>query len=227
VRILLVEDEPNVALGVRRALAAEGFDVDVARDGASGLRKASTGAYGLIVLDIMLPRMNGYQVCRRLRDEGNWTRILMLTAKSGEWDEAEALDTGADDYLVKPFSMVVLLARVRALLRRPRPAGPEPFVVGELRLDPHRHRCWRGEVEIELTAREMEVLWYLFERVGQVVTKSELLDHIWGDDRGGDPNSVEVFIRRLRKKLDEPFGAHDIETVRGVGYRLADLREAS
>jgi len=173
------------------------------------------------VLDIMLPGKNGYDVCAALREAGDWTPVLMLTAKEGEFDEAEALDTGADDYLTKPFSFVVLTARVRALLRRVSRSAPSPVEAGDLRLDPARHRCWRGETEVTLTAREFAVLEYLMRRTGQVVAKSEILEGVWDYDFEGDPNIVEVYIRHLRRKIDEPFGRKAIETIRGAGYRLA------
>jgi DNA-binding response OmpR family regulator len=168
----------------------------------------------------MLPGMNGFEVCERLRDAGDWTPILMLTAKVGDDDHATALDTGADDYLTKPFSFVVLRARLRALLRR---SGPTPTVecrAGDLTINPLTHRCHRGDAEIRLTAREFSVLECLMRRQGEVVTKSEILDNVWDFAFDGDPNIVEVYIRHLRRKLDEPFGRHTIETIRRVGYRL-------
>jgi DNA-binding response OmpR family regulator len=216
-RVLVVEDDQSVATGLRRALDGEGYRVDHARDGAEGLDLALAGAYDLIILDLMLPKVNGYQVCRRLRAEADPTPILMLTAKAGEWDEAEGLDTGADDYLTKPFSTVVLLARLRALLRRP---GAPELRNGDLRVDPVGQRCWRGDAEVELTGRELGVLTVLLQQVDRVVPKAELLDRVWGERFDGDPNIVEVYVGRLRRKLDEPFDAADIETVRGVGYRL-------
>ncbi len=181
---------------------------------------ASEGSYDVIVLDIMLPGMNGFKVCENLREAGNWTPILMLTAKDGEYDHAEALDTGADDYLTKPFSFVVLRARIRALLRR---TGQTPTVecrVGDLSINPITHRCFRGETEITLTAREFSVLECLMRRSGEIVTKSEILDNVWDFAFDGDPNIVEVYIRHLRRKIDEPFGRKAIETIRRAGYRL-------
>jgi DNA-binding response OmpR family regulator len=216
----VVEDEVGVAMGVRSALEADGFAVDVAGDGHDGWVMASTGTYDAIVLDLMLPTMNGFKVCGALRDAGDWTPILMLTAKAGEYDIAEGLETGADDYLTKPFSTVVLVARVKALVRRPRGGGTPAHTAGDLRLDPFTHRCWRGDTEIELTAREMDVLAHLLSRQGDVVSKVQLLDNVWGEDFEGDPNIVEVYVGRLRRKVDDAFGRHSIETVRGVGYRL-------
>jgi len=220
VRVLVVEDEPGVARGVTQALEAEGFSVDHEADGADGLAAARSGSYDVIVLDILLPSLNGYRVCAALREAGDWTPVLMLTAKDGEHDEAEGLELGADDYLTKPFHMVVLVARIRALMRRPRFAGSVPFTVGDLRLDPIRHRCWRGEVEIALTARERDVLVQLMTHSGQAVSKARLLDNVWGEDFAGDPNIVEVYVRHLRRKVDIPFGCETIETIRNVGYRL-------
>jgi two-component system, OmpR family, response regulator len=222
VKLLLVEDDAKLAASVRRGLSAEGFAVEVAPDGVEGLWRATEGAYDLIVLDIMLPGRNGYEVCRELRRAGNWTPILMLTAKNGHLDEAEALDTGADDYLTKPFSFAVLVAHVRALLRRTRDGSPAPVSVGDLRLDPVRRRVWRGTTEVSLTAREFEVLEFLVRRSGQVLSKQAILDGVWDIGFDGDPNIVEVYVRRLRRKLDEPFGRTTIGTMRGAGYRIED-----
>ena len=224
--MLLVEDEPSLAAGISRALRGEGYAVDVERDGGDGLTQARSVRYDLVILDIMLPTTNGYEICRLLRADGDWTPILFLTAKSGEYDEAEGLELGADDYLTKPFSTVVLLARVAALLRRPRAHGATPHTAGDIRIDPSRHRCWVGDDEIELTAREMEVLACLLRRAGDVVGKSELVDHVWGEQFAGNPNIAEVYVGHLRRKLDEPYGRRTIRTVRGVGYRL-DVRESS
>jgi DNA-binding response OmpR family regulator len=221
VRVLVVEDEEALATSLRRGLEADGFAVDVALNGTDGLWMAQENAYDAIVLDIMLPGVNGFQVCARLRSSEIWTPILMLTAKDGELDEAEALDTGADDYLTKPFSHLVLVAHLRALMRRGHPARPAILEAGDLRLDPGSRRCWRGQVEVELTTREMSVLEFLLRHRGQVVSKREMLEHIWDDDFDGDANIVEVYVRYLRKKIDVPFGRHAIETVRGSGYRLA------
>jgi two-component system OmpR family response regulator len=219
-RVLVVEDEVALAEAVREGLVAEGYDVDVVHDGSDGLWRAREGSYDAIVLDILLPGMNGYKVCETLRDEGVWTPILMLTAKDGEWDEAEALDTGADDFLSKPFSFVVLLARLRALFRRGAPPRPAILEHGPLRLDPGTRTVNHGDAEIALTAREFSLLEYLIRRDGSVASKTEILDHVWGIDFAGDPNVIEVYVGYLRRKLDQPFGTELIQTVRGAGYRL-------
>ena len=220
-RVLVVEDETRLAEGLRRGFEAEGFAVDVASTGIDGLWLARENEYAVIVLDIMLPGMSGYRICETLRAERNWTPILMLTAKDGEWDQVEALDTGADDYLTKPFSYAVLLARVRALIRRG--AGDRPTVLeaGDVRVDPASKRVWRGETVVDLTAREFSVLEYLMRRKGEVVSKREVLDNVWDSDFEGDSNIVEVYVRHLRNKLDRPFDRDAIETLRGSGYRLA------
>lgn len=220
-KLLLVEDDAKIAEAVRRGLQGEGYTVDVAHRGDDGYWMASEGGYDLIVLDIMLPALNGYEICRRLRDDDHdWTPILMLTAKEGELDEAEALETGADDYLTKPFSFAVLLARVRALLRRAGDQRGDELQVGDLRLDPRTRRVWRGDEEVELTARQFDVLAHLARRAGQVLSKDQILRGVWPFDFEGDPNIVEVYVRRLRTRIDEPFDRASIETVRGVGYRL-------
>ena len=219
-RVLVVEDEVALAEAIRDGLEAEGFDVDAVHDGLDGLWRAREGSYDAIVLDILLPGMNGYKVCRTLREEEVWTPILMLTAKDGEYDEAEALDTGADDFLSKPFSFVVLLARLRALFRRGAPPRPAVLELGPLRLDPATRSAAHGDVEVALTAREFSLLEYLMRRDGNISSKPEILDHVWGMDFAGDPNVVEVYIGYLRRKLDETFGTKLIHTVRGSGYRL-------
>jgi len=220
-KLLIVEDDKKIATAVKRGLEAEGFSVEVALDGERGFWLASEGSYDLIVLDILLPGRNGFRICRDLREAGNWTPILMLTAKDGHLDEAEALDTGADDYLTKPFSFAVLVARLRALLRRTTGRPPAPVIAGDLRIDPGQRRTWRGDVEIELTARQFDVLEFLMRRAGQVLSKTEILDGVWEYEFEGDPNIVEVYIKRLRDRIDKPFGRHAIETLRGAGYRLA------
>ncbi len=221
-KLLVIEDDVKIATAVKRGLEAEGFTVEVVFDGSEGLWLATEGRYDLIILDIMLPGRNGYQICADLRAAGNWTPILMLTAKDGDLDEAEALDTGADDYLTKPFSFPVLVARVRSVLRRVGGRGaPTPAQAGDLRIDPAARRVWRGDTEVTLTARQFDVLEFLVRRAGQVMSKREILDGVWQYDFVGDPNIVEVYIGRLRSLIDEPFGRQAIETVRGAGYRLA------
>ena len=219
-KLLLVEDDRKIAKAVRRGLEAEGFTVEVSHDGEDGFWRASEGTYDLIVLDIMLPGRNGFRICAGLREAGIWTPVLMLTAKDGDLDEAEALDTGADDYLTKPFSFPVLSARVRALLRRAVEPHPPPIDVGILRIDPRARRVWCRDVEVSLTSREFEVLEFLIRRVDLVLSKTEIIAGVWSDDFDGDPNIVEVYIRRLRRKIDERFGVELIATVRGAGYRL-------
>ena len=219
-RILVVEDEVRLAELLKEPLAGEGFAVDLAHDGRDGLWMASEQSYSVIVLDVMLPSMDGYRVCAALRAAGNWTPILMLTAKDGEYDEAEALDTGADDYLSKPFSVVVLLARLRALVRRGGRERPTVLTVGDLRVDPAGLKCSRGGIRIALTPKEFAVLHCLAQHAGEVVTKSELLARAWDFAYDGDSNVVEVYISALRRKIDKPFGTASLTTVRGAGYRL-------
>jgi DNA-binding response OmpR family regulator len=220
VRVLVVEDEKRLAAALRRGLEDEGFAVDVALNGTEGLWLATEQPHDVIVLDVMLPGLNGFQVCARLREEGNWTPILMLTAKDGELDEAEALDTGADDYLTKPFSFVVLLARLRALVRRGRTERPAVLRVGDLELDPATHACTRGGRAVGLTGKEFAVLEFLMHRRGQVVSKAEILAHVWDFNFDGDQNVVEVHVSALRRKIATGSGRPAVETVRGVGYRL-------
>ncbi len=217
----MVEDERRLAAAVQRGLEAEGFRVDVAHDGVSGLRQATRSRYDVIVLDIMLPGLNGYRVCAMLRAAGNTAGILMLTAKDGEFDEAEALDTGADDFLSKPFSFVVLVARLRALVRRLGSRPPQVLTVGDLVVDVAARTCHRGADPVRLTAREFAVLEHLARHAGAVVSKREILDHVWDENYDGDPNVVEVHVSALRRKIDAPFGRCAVQTVRGVGYRLA------
>ena len=221
-KLLLVEDDATLAATLRRGLEAEGYGVEVATDGDDGLWRATEGVFDLVVLDIMLPGRNGYRVCAALREAGVWTPILMLTAKDGELDEAEALDTGADDFLTKPFSFTVLVARIRALLRRSAERTVAPATVGDLRIDPAGRRAWRGDDEVALTAREFDVLELLVRRAGEVMSKDRILGAVWDSDFDGDPNIVEVYVRRLRRKVDEPYGRRSIETVRGAGYRITD-----
>ena len=219
-KLLVVEDDAKIAAALRRGLTGEGFQVEVARDGVDGLWRAREGSYDLILLDVMLPGRNGYRVCDDLRRAGDTTPILMLTAKDGELDEAEGLDTGADDYLRKPFSFPVLVARVHALLRRAALGEPPPLGVGDLRIDLRARRVHRGDTEISLTAREFDLLVHLVRRTGSVVSKQQILAGVWDDEFEGDPNVVEVYVARLRRKLDERFGTRTIDTVRGAGYRI-------
>jgi DNA-binding response OmpR family regulator len=227
VRVLVVEDEVRLAAAIERGLVAEGFQVDVVHDGLDGLWRAREFVYGAIVLDLLLPGMNGFRVCRTLRDEGVATPILVLTAKDGEYDEAESLDIGADDFLSKPFSFVVLVARLRALARRGGRPPRETLEVGSLELDPVGHRCTRGGDDVTLTPREFSLLEALMRRAGDVVPKRELLTEVWGADFDGDANVVEVFVGHLRRRIDRPFGCHTLQTVRGSGYRIVSDRDAN
>ncbi|MEU6114686.1 response regulator transcription factor [Streptomyces sp. NPDC047117] len=215
-RLLIVEDEKRLARSLAAGLTAEGYAVDVVHDGLEGLHMASEGAYDLLVLDIMLPGMNGYRVCGALRAAGNDVPILMLTAKDGEYDEAEGLDTGADDYLTKPFSYVVLVARVKALLRRRGRTALPVLTVGVLTIDQGARTVRRGDADVPLTTKEFAVLEQLALRAGEVVSKSDILEHVWDFAYEGDPNIVEVYVSALRRKL----GAAAIQTVRGAGYRM-------
>ena len=217
-KLLLVDDDAVLTAALRRGLTAEGFAVEVAADGRDGLWRAREAGYDLILLDIMLPGANGYHVCAELRRAGVTTPILMLTAKDGDLDEAEGLDTGADDYLRKPFSFPVLVARVHALLRRAALGEPAPVEVGDLRLDLRARRVVRDGAELPLTAREFALLAFLIRRAGRIVSKADILAGVWHDAFEGDPNVVEVYVARLRRKLGD--GGARIETVRGMGYRL-------
>ena len=220
-RVLVVEDEVRLARALHKGLSAEGFAVDVTHDGLSGLESARTGDYDAIVLDVMLPRLSGYEVVRTLRREWNWVPVLMLSAKDGEYDQADGLDVGADDYLTKPFSYVVLVARLRALLRRGAPERPAVLAAGDLLLDPAARLVSRGAVPITLTAREFSLLEYLMRHAGEVVGRLDLLEHVWESYGASEANVVEVYIGYLRRKIDTPFDRKAITTVRGVGYRLA------
>jgi DNA-binding response OmpR family regulator len=218
VRLLVIDDEVRLAGALARGLGAEGFVVDVEHDGRAGLALATHGSYDAIVLDLMLPGLSGYEVVRRLRAARVWTPVLMLTAKDGEHDEADALDEGADDYLTKPFSFVVLVARIRALLRRGVRARPAVLSTGQVVADPATRRVTVAGTEVEVTAREFALLEYLLRHAGRVVAKSELYEHVWeGTDTARDHNVVEVYVGYLRRKL----GRDVIETVRGAGYRAA------
>ncbi len=219
-RILVVEDDCNLAENLCRALDTAGFACDVASDGVTGLEKARSHEYDLVVLDIMLPAMSGFRVCADIRASGSLVPILMVTAKAGEWDEAESLDTGADDYLTKPVSTVVFLAHVRALVRRAKLFNKTSLSVDGITLDPVRHLCTYRSTEVQLSGREVEVLAYLMGCEGSTVAKSDLVFGIWGENFEGDSNIAEVYVRHLRKKLEPQFGRKIIETVHGVGYRF-------
>ncbi|MCJ1698909.1 response regulator transcription factor [Rathayibacter festucae] len=219
-RILIVDDEINLLGALEAGLEGEGFAVDTATNGTDALWLAQEAEYAAIVLDLMLPDISGFRVCERLRAAEDWTPILMLTAKDGDLDQVEALDTGADDYLTKPFSFPVLVARLRALIRRGAAERPTVLTVGDLVLDPATRRVERGGVAIPLTAREFSVLEYLVSRAGDVVSKRDVLGAVWDFDFDGDPNIVEVYIRTLRNKIDRPFGRETIRTQRGAGYTV-------
>jgi DNA-binding response OmpR family regulator len=223
VRILFVEDEDHLREALCRGLREEGHDVVAASTGSEGFNFAREQSFDVIVCDILLPHLNGFQICKRLREQAVWTPILMLTAKDGEWDQAEALDAGADDYLTKPFSYVVLKAHLRALVRRGAKtvtSGSDVLRVGDLILDRCAHRCARGNTEVELSRREFDMLAALLAFPGRAIAKEELMRQVWGPDFNGDPNIVEVYVGYLRKKIDAPFSRRSIETVRGFGYRL-------
>jgi two-component system, OmpR family, response regulator len=219
-RILVVEDDKHVARAVKRGLESEGYAVDVALDGTEGHWLATENNYDALVLDSMLPGMSGDDLCSSLRTSGNWTPILMLTARTGADEEANALDAGADDFLSKPFSYIVLVARLRALLRRGRQERPTILTAGDIRLDPATHRVWRGEVAVELTPRQFALLEFLLRRAGEVLPKALILEHVWDFSFDGDPNIVEVYVHQLRLRIDAPFGRKALQTVRLVGYRL-------
>lgn len=219
-RVLVVEDERGLAAGLEHGLAGEGFVTNIAYDGVDGLWRAVNEPHDVIVLDIMLPGLSGYEVLKRLRKAGVWTPVLMLTAKDGEYDEADALDLGADDYLAKPFSYVVLIAHLRALLRRGAPARPAVLTADDLTLDPASRRCHRAGQEIDLTAREFALLEFLLRHRDEAVSKTDILTHVWDENYDGDANIVEVYIGYLRRKIDVPFDRQSIDTIRGTGYRL-------
>jgi len=221
-RVLLIEDEVQLAGLVQRGLRKAGFVVEIAHNGVDGLWLATEESFDVIVLDIMLPGIHGYDVLRRLREREIWAPVLMLTAKDGEFDQVDALDLGADDYLTKPFSFPVLVARLRALTRRTPVSRPATLSAGGLELDPAAARVFRGDVEIDLTPREFALLQFLMRRAGTTVSKSEILQHVWDSAFAGDDNVVEVYVGYLRRKIDRPFGTESIVTVRGVGYRLEE-----
>ncbi|GAA3634245.1 response regulator transcription factor [Microlunatus ginsengisoli] len=219
-RVLLVEDEEALAQTVKEGLTGEGFVVDIVPDGVSAVWAASEFSYDVVVLDIMLPRLNGYDVLKQLRQRKVWTPVLMLTAKDGEYDQTDAFDLGADDYLTKPFSFMILVARLRALVRRGAPERPVVITAGSLTLDPARRHVERRGVVIPLTAKEYGLLLFLMRKSGDVVSKAEILDNVWDAAYSGGDNVVEVYISYLRRKIDEPFGLQTLRTVRGLGYRL-------
>ena len=221
-RILLVEDDTAIARSLKEGLEDESYAVDVANDGSEGYRTAAADDYDVIILDIMLPGMNGYEVCRALRNDGNKTPILMLTARDAERDIVEGLDTGADDYLAKPFSFDVLFARIRALLRRPNEKLEEILQVGDLKLDPSSKKVTRASQEISLTAKEYGVLEYLMRNKGKVLSKEQIISHVWDFDADVLLNNVELFIMFLRRKIDKPFKSKLIHTVSGFGYKLEE-----
>ena len=221
-RVLIVEDEAKMAGLIRRGLAREGMAVDVVGKGEDALWRAEATGYDAIVLDVMLPGIDGFETCRRLRDAAVWSPILMLTARDAVRDRVAGLDAGADDYLVKPFSYTELLARLRALVRRGRPERPTELRVGDLRLDPATRRAWRGQAEIHLSPKEFAVLETFMARPGEVLSRFELLEHAWDYDYENRSNVVDAYVRFLRRKIDRPFGVESIETVRGAGYRLSE-----
>jgi two-component system OmpR family response regulator len=220
-KVLLVDDDEKLTAVVKRGLQAEGFTVDVENNGIDGLWRATEGSYDVIVLDLMLPGRNGFRVCADLRAAEDWTPILMLTAKDGQRTEAEGLNLGADDYVVKPFYFQVLVSRLHALMRRSRLHDPTPIRAGDLVIDPLEHRVWLDGEEMTVTSREFDVLFFFVRRAGQVLSKSQIIDGVWSDDFQGDPNIVEVYVARLRRKLVQHSSNATIETVRGAGYRLS------
>jgi two-component system OmpR family response regulator len=221
-RVLVVEDEPRLGQLLVRGLGEEGHPTDLAATGEAALWMAAAAPYDAIVLDVMLPGMNGFATCRELRSRGVWTPVLMLTARDAIEDRIEGLDTGADDYLVKPFAFSELLARLRALARRAPAERPAELNIGDLRLDPALHRAWRGDVELELTAKEFVLLEAFMRRPGQALSRVQLLDAAWDIAFESQSNVIDVYVRYLRGKIDRPFGRHSLETVRGVGYRLGE-----
>jgi DNA-binding response OmpR family regulator len=220
VRVLVVEDEIRMAALLERGLREEGYAVDVAVNGTDGLWMASENEYDAIVLDIMLPGIDGFTVCRRIREAGRWAPVLLLTARDAVADRVRGLDAGADDYLTKPFSFAEFAARLRALVRRGTPRRPTILEVGDLRLDPAEHRAWRGNVELSLSPKELSLLELLMRRPGEVLTRTQILDHVWDFAYDGTSNVVDQYVAYLRRKIDRPFGRTDVETVRGTGYRL-------
>jgi two-component system, OmpR family, response regulator len=223
-RVLVVEDETKMAGLLKRGLEEEGYAVDVAGDGGEAVWLATENQYDAVVLDVMLPEIDGFEVCRRLRESGRWSPVLMLTARDGVGDRVRGLDVGADDYLTKPFAFAELLARIRALVRRGTPSRPAVLRAGDLTLDPATHRVARGDVAVDLTAKEFALLEYLMRHPGEVLSRTRLIEHLWDFAYEGGSNVVDVYVRYLREKVDRPFGRDTIETVRGAGYRLREER---
>ncbi|MBM7368108.1 response regulator transcription factor [Gordonia hydrophobica] len=224
-RVLVVDDDAAIAETVRRTMTAQGWTAAVADNGIDGFDEACAGTFDVVVLDIMMPGRNGYEVVRDLRKAGVWTPILMLTAKDGEYDQVDALDFGADDYLTKPFSVAVLVARLRALVRRGAPERPTVLEVGDLRLDPAKHTVHRGDAPIDLSPREFALLNLLMGHAGVPLSKQRILESVWDVNYDGPDNVVEVYIHHLRKHIDAPFGRKSLETVRGVGYRIVPAED--
>ena len=218
--VLVVEDEVKMAALIRRGLAEQGLTVDLAPTGEDGLTMAGSSVYDAVVLDVILPGIDGFETCRRMREDGVWAPVLMLTARGAVEDRVAGLDGGADDYLIKPFSFAELLARLRALIRRGQSERPAVVAVGELRLDPATRQVWRGETEIALSAKEFALLEAFMRRPGHVLTRLQLLEQAWEYDYEHRSNVIEVYVRYLRQKIDKPFGVRSIETIRGAGYRL-------
>ncbi len=221
-RVLVVEDEAKLAQVLARGLREEGYAIDVTGRGEEALWMAKANPYDAILLDVMLPGADGFEICRRLREIGVWSPVLMLTARDAVDDRVSGLDAGADDYLAKPFSFEELLARIRALVRRAPAERPVVLEAGDLRVDPTAHRAWRGDAELDLSAKEFSLLELLVRRPGKVFTRSELLDGAWDMSFERRSNIVDVYVRYLREKIDRPFGKDSIETVRGIGYRLRE-----
>jgi DNA-binding response OmpR family regulator len=222
VRILVVEDDKQLAAALRRGLESEGHAVDVALTGTDGEWYATENTYDAMVVDVMLPGLAGDALCARRRESGDWTPILMLTARSGPEQEARALDAGADDFLSKPFSFMVLTARLRALLRRDSRERPTVLEVGDLRLDPALHRVWRGDTPVDLTPKQFSLLEFMMRHADRILSKTTILEHVWDFAYDGHPNIVEVYVRQLRQRIDEPFQRSSLQTVRLVGYRVVD-----
>ncbi len=223
-RVLVVEDETKMAGLLKRGLEEEGYAVDVAGDGGEAVWLATENPYDVVVLDVMLPDLDGFEVCGRLREAGRWSPVLMLTARDGVSDRVRGLDVGADDYITKPFAFAELLARIRALVRRGSSPRPTTLLLGDLTVDPATHRVARGDVVIELTAKEFALLEYFMRHPGEVLSRTRLIEHLWDFAYEGGSNVVDVYVRYLREKVDRPFGRDTIETVRGAGYRLREER---